>query len=186
MLELDDVGSVVDADGVKFAKDVLAEEAVETYSQNLLEFIQIHHGDAVAAPDMVGQGEVHRETDGFACHAGGAEDALGAAERDLHAAVGFCADNGVIGARVEQEGDAFFADFAFDENHRLHGTERHANHARIRAIGHGGEQKKEGQNRAKDMSSSTDQRRAEYAFGVCPRGQDGGPFSLRTWGEKTT
>jgi len=33
----------------------LAEQAVETYPQNLLEFIQIHDADALASPDVVGE-----------------------------------------------------------------------------------------------------------------------------------
>ncbi len=145
MLEHDDVRRIVDADGPKFAKDVLAEQAVETYPQNLLEFIQIHQGDALAGPHVVGEGEAHRQEHGFARHAGSAAVALGAAQWKLHAAVGSYADDGVVGACIEKEGDAFFVDFAFDRNHRLHGTERDADRTRIRAIGHGGEQNQEQQ-----------------------------------------
>ncbi len=76
MLEHDDVRRIVDADGPKFAKDVLAEQAVETYPQNLLEFIQIHQGDALAGPHVVGEGEAHRQEHGFARHAGSAAVAL--------------------------------------------------------------------------------------------------------------
>ena len=69
------------------------------------------HG-SVWVQDVFGEGEVHRRVDGFARHAGSAAVALGAAQLELQAAVGFHADNGVVGARVEQEGDALFVDFA--------------------------------------------------------------------------
>jgi hypothetical protein len=145
LLKLDDVGAIVDADGAKFAENVLAEQAVEMYPQNFLKFIHIHHGDPLASPNVVGEGELHRQADGLAHPAGSTVVVLGRAQCQQHVAVESHADDGVVGARVEQEGDALFVNFAFDENHGFHGTEGHAYPTRVRAIGNGNEEKQEAQ-----------------------------------------
>jgi len=95
------VGAIVDADGSKFAEDVLAEQAVETYPQGLLDSIQIHHADALANPGVAFEAKGHAQVDGLARKTGGAAIALGERQHKLISAVGSYVDDGVDGARVE-------------------------------------------------------------------------------------
>jgi hypothetical protein len=54
VFQLNDVGVVVDADGVEFAEDVLSEQAVERDAQHLAEAVEIHDGDPLTGPRVIG------------------------------------------------------------------------------------------------------------------------------------
>jgi hypothetical protein len=54
------VGSVVDADGVEFAKDIFAEQAVELGAKDTIQVVQIHDRDGMPNPSMIGEPKLQR------------------------------------------------------------------------------------------------------------------------------
>src|SRR5882757_282762 len=54
VLEFDHVGVVVDPNGVEFAQDILADEAVKLDAQHLAEAVQIHDGHVLTGPRVIG------------------------------------------------------------------------------------------------------------------------------------
>jgi len=113
------VGAVVDADGVKFPKDVLAEQTVELGAEQTIQLTQIHDRDRMPYPPMIGEPEVQLHGNGVTHDSGAFRVALGGVQRKVPGMVRLGADDRLHAAGVHQQGNRIAIDFGFDENHGL-------------------------------------------------------------------
>jgi hypothetical protein len=188
VFEFDDVGVVVDADGVESPQDVLAEQSVKLDSENLTETIKVHDGNTLAGPYVIRQFEIDRQDHTVAGDPRTSGVAFNGAQTERHLAVNVGADDGARGAGIEQERDRTAIYLAFHDDHRLRGAEWDAQNARTGAIGQRREQHKDQQ----DIAKPTARRRgcsqdapANGAAAACRGGQNGtrsrGRNTVRAW-----
>jgi hypothetical protein len=124
LLEFDDVGLVVDADRAEFLENVLAEEAVHGSTEAASEFVHIQHVNRMGDPNTIGEREVGAEAHSVTLHAGALIVLVEIAHLKLRIAVSFRANDGVIGAGINQERGAVVIDAGIHEDHGLRGAER--------------------------------------------------------------
>jgi hypothetical protein len=114
---------VVDAHGAELAEDVLPEQAVEVQFEHAFQIFEVHHRDGLPEPLALAQDQIRGAAKGIS----GQADASGFArilrQSQLVVAVSFGADNGAIGAGIEQKRGAIAVHFAFHEDHGLDGAE---------------------------------------------------------------
>jgi hypothetical protein len=124
LLELDDVRLVVDADGAEFLKNVLAEEAVHGSAEAAREFVHVQYVNRMGDPNAIGEREVRAEAHSVTPHAGALIVLVEIAHLKLRIAVSFWANDGVIGAGINQERGAIVVHAGIHEDHGLCGAER--------------------------------------------------------------
>jgi hypothetical protein len=129
LLELDDVRLVVDADGAEFLKNVLAEKAVHGSTEAAREFVHVQYVNRVGDPNTIGEREIGAEAQSIALHTRALIVLVEIAHLKLRIAVSFGADDGVIGAGINQERGAIVVHAGIHEDHGLRGAERNADHA---------------------------------------------------------
>ena len=101
LFEFDDAGAVVDADGAEFAKDVLPQEAVELDADTLGEIPQTHDRHGLGKQKPIRDFQIHAQAQRITHNAGALAGTLDGGRR--HAGAHFGADDGVIGAGIEQK-----------------------------------------------------------------------------------
>lgn len=94
--------AVVDANGAELSKDVLPQKAVELGPDILREVAEVHDRDRLRKQKKAGNLQVHAQAQRVSDDAGSL--ARGLDEGRVDAAAEFGADDGVVGARIEQEG----------------------------------------------------------------------------------
>ena len=117
LLELDDVRLVVDADGAEFLKNVLAEEAVHGSAEAAREFVHVQYVNRMGDPNAIGEREVRAEAHSVTPHAGALIVLVEIAHLKLRIAVSFRANDGVIGASIQQERGAIVVHAGIHKDH---------------------------------------------------------------------
>ena len=125
---------VVDAHGAELLEDVLAEQAVEVQFEHAFQIFEVHDGDGLAEPLAFAQDQIRGAAKGISGHADASGFARILRQSQLIVAVSFGADDGAVGAGIEQKGGAIAVDFAFDKDHGLHGAESHVKRGGTSAI----------------------------------------------------
>jgi hypothetical protein len=124
LLELDDVRLEVDADRAEFLKNVLAEEAVHGRAEAAREFVHVQYVNRMGDPNTIGEREVRTEAQSVTLHAGALIVLVEIAHLKLRITVNFGANDGVIGASIQQERGAIVVHAGIHEDHGLRGAER--------------------------------------------------------------
>jgi hypothetical protein len=128
LFQLDDARLVVDADGAEFLENVLSEEAVHGSTEAAGKFVHIQNINRMGDPDAIGEREIRAEAHSVALHTEAPIVAVEITHLKLRTAVGFGADNGVVGASINQERGAIVVDTGIHKDHGLHGAERNGDH----------------------------------------------------------
>jgi len=123
LLQLDDMRFVVDADGPKFLEKVLAEQAIHGSPKTPREFVHIHNVNRLGDPDAIGEREIGAEAESVTLHTGALIVAVEITYLELRIAVGSGADDGVIGAGIEQERGTVVVYAGVHKDHGLRGAE---------------------------------------------------------------
>lgn len=125
---------VVDAHGSELPEDVLAEEAIEVQFEHAFQIFEVHHRDGLPEPFALAQDEIGGAAKRISGHANASRFARILRQSQLVVAVSFGADDGAIGAGIEQKRGAIAVHFAFHKDHGLNGAERHVKRSGASAI----------------------------------------------------
>jgi hypothetical protein len=151
----------------------LPEQSVEAYSEVSLKLVQIHDQDALPGPHVVHEQQVHRQTDGFAGHAGPVPDVLGAPQLQSHPAIAPFADDGAVGASVQHQFNRLSIDFSFDKNQGSNIVEGQTENYGIGAVRKRPKQKQEQNQGTIRVHGTKNPRRADRASSASRGGLDG-------------
>lgn len=148
--KFDDACAVINADGAKLAKDILAQEAVERGAEPLGEIAKIHDRHGLRKHEAASEFEVYPDTEGITNNA---DLAAGRLKWEQEAsAVAFDVEDGVVRAGVEQQRDRLAIHPGVDQKHGVRGTKREKNRS---GAGNDG-RRKEQRKRRKNHRQGTD------------------------------
>jgi len=143
LFQFDDVRLVVDADGTKFLKNVLAEQAVHGSAEAAREFVHVQYVNRVGDPNAIGEREVRAEAQSVTLHAGALIVLVEIAHLKLRITVSFRANDGVIGASIDQERGAIVVYASIHKDHGLRGAERNGDHVGFIRDSRSGQEKRD-------------------------------------------
>ena len=142
--------AVVNPHGTELPQEVLAQQSVKVHVKHLLQLIEVHDGDLLRSPSIVRQLDVRRAPQRISVKAGASMARRHSLKIKPSIAIDFCADNGPIGAGVEQKCGGITIHFTFKNNQGLHSAEVNSDYAGMRGIGQRHQQEhQEGQRASK-------------------------------------
>jgi len=133
-LKFDHMRAVVDAYGAELAKEILAQQRVKLHVKHLLQLLQVHDGDLLCSPHILAQPHIGGTSQRISDQASAPLSARHARQLEPNVTVNFCADDGTVGASIQQKYGGIAVHSALDNDQRLHGTEWNSHRAGMGGI----------------------------------------------------
>jgi hypothetical protein len=153
------VRPVINPHRTELAEEVLAQQSVEVYVKHLLQFIEVHDGDLLRSPHILGQADIGGTPQRISGEASGSLAVRHALQFEASVTVNFCAHDGSVGAGIQQECGGVTIQFALDDNERLHGAKGNSNRAGMRGIRHRRQKEQQESQRARKRQATLGARR---------------------------